>query len=197
MRHKAQGHLAPHFQPALDLDIDVEKPAVLAPGKREAQREAFGIQPAHRPADIRRGDAFDEIGARAGVEIVAQFLDRAQRQAGPRDQTDMAHIGEVFQHQLAGFLGGGDDAPGAPFADMARRKADISQILQCIAQEFEFGIRGRAVNMDHHRAAAFRPVACHLRRAVQRGMAQHDEAQAALLGTHAQFPLDMRPRISS
>ena len=75
-------------------DIAVEQPALLAPGKREAQGKAFDVQPADRPADIRGGDAFDEIGARAFVQIGLQLLApgaaagrsrRRGRHAAPRE----------------------------------------------------------------------------------------------------------------
>ena len=48
------------------------------------------------------------------------------------------------------------------------------------------------VHMDHHGAARRRPMARYLFRTVQGGMHQQDDADG-----HAQFPFDMRPRISS
>ena len=63
------------------------------------------------------------------------------------------------------------------------------------------------VDMDHHRAAAFGPVTGGIGGAVQRGVAEHHEAQRAVgrllcdeIGApvgHAQFPLDISPRISN
>jgi hypothetical protein len=173
VRHDAGGHLAADAGKALQLDIGVEQPAVLAPGKRKAQREAFEVQPAHRPAHVGGGHAFDEVGARAFIQIGAQLLDRAQRQAGTGGQVDMPHLREIAQHQAGGGLGGGDDAPGAPFAGMAGREADVRQIGQIGAQLF--GLRaGRAlVDVDHHRAIARAPNSA---RPARRGPARYASA---------------------
>ncbi len=71
----------------------------------------------------------------------------------------MPHIGEVGKHEGGGFLRGGDDAPGAPFAGVAGREADILKIGQVGAQLFGLGPGGAFVDVDHHGAAARGPVA--------------------------------------
>ena len=192
MRHDAVGDPAFQLQPPLDPHPAVEQRALTFPREGKAQRKAFGIQPAHRPRHVRGGGAFDEIGLRAGGQIVDQLLDRPQRQAGARGEIDMVHLREFLQHQLGRRLRGGDNAPGAPFAAVAFAEPDQRIVRQRLDERAAGAPRHVAVDMDHHRTARCRPVPRDLRGTVQRGMHQHDGADG-----HAQFPLDISPRISS
>ena len=72
-------------------------------------------------------------------------------------------------------------------------KPHVLEIGQFLSERLEPAAFHLPVDMDHHRAIPLGPMPRHLRRAVQGGVAQHDDAQRA----HAQFPLDMRPRISN
>lgn len=84
MRHQPGRHLAPHTDQTLQLDKAVEQPALAFPGKREPQGESFAVQTTHRPGHVAGGDAFDEIGVRARIQIGLQFADGSQGQTGPR-----------------------------------------------------------------------------------------------------------------
>lgn len=104
----------------------------------------------------------------------------------------MAHPRKVAQKLFGRRLRGRHQAPGAPFTPVALAELDIRQI----GKRLDEGIIGRpvdvAVDVDHHRAPCRRPVADHLPGAIQRRVHQHANAEV-----HAQFPLDIRPRISS
>ncbi|MPL60934.1 hypothetical protein SDC9_06499 [bioreactor metagenome] len=175
MRHEPRGQAALDADPALEIDIAVEEPALLLPGKREAQGEALHVHPAHRPADLGGGDAFDEIGVRAGIEIGDQLLDRAQRQARARGKEDMAHLGVAGKHLLGPRLCRGDQGKGAPFALVALREGDGVEVGEAFAERGIILCRHPRVDVDHHRRAAFGPVARDLCRAVQRRVAHHHE----------------------
>jgi len=102
------------------------------------------------------------------------------------------HRRKIAQHDGAGLLRGRDDAPGAPFAGMASGKADIWQIGQRLDHAIICLALDPVINVDDHRTVALGPMPRHLRRPVQRCVAQHDKANR-----HAQLPLDISPRISS
>jgi hypothetical protein len=197
VRHDARGDAPPEPQPPLDRHPAVEEPALPPPGEGEAQREAFLRQPAHRPGHVRRGRRFDEVRPRPRREVVAQGRHRPQRQAGAGGKIDVARLREARQHRLAGLERRRDDPPGAPFAAVARREDDArGQIAQPPREGVMRRLRHRAVHMDDHRAAPGGPVADYLLGAVERGMHEHHDADRDGRA-HAQFPLDMSPRISS
>ena len=104
----------------------------------------------------------------------------------------MPHLRKVLQHDGRGFLGGRHNAPCAPFTGMPPRKPNIRQIGQGFDDPVIALAPNALVDVDHHWAALRRPVPRHLCRPVQCRVAQHEKANA-----HAQFPLDMRPKISS
>jgi hypothetical protein len=81
MRHDSGRNPALQPQSALKPDIGIKEAPLLAPTEGEPHGEAFHIQTANRPAHILGRDAFDEIGARAFVEIAHQLFNRPQRQA--------------------------------------------------------------------------------------------------------------------
>ena len=75
---------------------------------------------------------------------------------------------------------------------MAAAKSDGLDIRE---RRDETGMRlaaDAAVNMDHHRASVRRPVSRYLFGTVEGLVNQHDDVDG-----HAQFPLDISPRISS
>jgi hypothetical protein len=80
---------------------------------------------------------------------------------------------------------------------MTVAKPDIGKVAQCGLQIGCRAASDAAVDMDYNRAAAFCPMACNLGRAVKRRVAEHDETDGSLRRRHAQFPLDISPRISS
>ena len=104
----------------------------------------------------------------------------------------MADMGMAVQDLLRRALRGGDKRPGPPVAGEARRKADVFQIGDAGDKARILLTPDPAVDMDHHRATGIRQMPRHLRGTEQRGVAHHDEAD-----THAQFPFDISPRISS
>ena len=75
---------------------------------------------------------------------------------------------------------------------MAGGKLDISEIGKRVDQALISRFADPFIDVNDNRAIALGPMAGDLRGAVQRGMAQKDDADA-----HAQFPFDIRPRISS
>ena len=122
-----------------------------------AEGEAFLIQATDGPADIRRGDAFDEIGVGVLAKMGLQAADRADRQAGAGGEEDVGDAGEVGQHLCAGVEGGLDDAEAAPFAGGAGGEADVGKVFQRGLQAVELILRGAGIDVDHHRAAMCGP----------------------------------------
>lgn len=197
MGHEARRQSAADAELALERDISVKKPSLAFPGEGEAEGEAFLVQPADGPADIRGGDAFDEVGAGVGGEVRLQRADRLDRQAGARSKEHVADLGEVGKHPGRGGERGLDESEAPPFAGETRDEADVGQVVQGVAEGVELGLRRAGIDVDHQRAAVHRPVPRQLRRAVQRRVAQHDDAHFDVRGGHAQFPFDIRPRTSN
>jgi hypothetical protein len=193
MRRDPLGQLPPEAEATLKLHVAVEQQPLTLPREGETILEAFGVQATDGPVDLADRDAFHEIRHRPRGEVIAQLLHRAQRQAGPGHEVDMPHRGELGQHHLARRLACLHQRPGSPFAAMPLAEPHVVQIAERLAERVERLSPDGPVDMDHHRAISLRPVPRHLRRAGQRRMADHGEAQRA----HAQFPLDMRPRISN
>ena len=104
----------------------------------------------------------------------------------------MRQAGMLVQQLPSGGKRGGDQPEGSPFANMTLGKGDIRNIGKTRPERLKRSGANTLVNMDHHRRATFGPEARNLGGAVKGGVAQHDDPDA-----HAQFPLDMRPRISS
>jgi hypothetical protein len=104
----------------------------------------------------------------------------------------MPDLRKLAQHDRRGFLRGRHDAPCAPFAGMPPREAHIRQIRQRLDQPFIALAADAFVHMDHHGAVMRGPMPRHLRGPVKCRMAQHDKPNG-----HAQFPLDIRPKISN
>jgi hypothetical protein len=108
----------------------------------------------------------------------------------------VAHIGEVGKQHLRGFLRRLHKAPGAPFAAEPAAEPDVGQIGEAFAQPLDRLFPGLKIDMDHHRRPGLGPEAHHLPGTAQGRVAEHHETDATL-GAHAQFPRDIRPRISS
>jgi len=104
----------------------------------------------------------------------------------------MPHLWKVAKHDGRALLRRGDKPPGAPLTGMAGAEADVGHTVQIAAQGIEGPRLHSTIDMDDDRAAPFRPVARDLCCAVKGGVAQHNKADG-----HAQFPFDIRPRISS
>ena len=126
-----------------------------------------------------------------------QGADGADWQTGAGGEEDVMDLGEVGKHPGAGVERGLDNAEAAPFARAAEGKSDVGEVLKGGFQAVELGLRRTGVDVDHDRAAVLRPVPGQLRRAVQGGVAEHDDAQGGVWGGHAQFPFDIRPSTSS
>ena len=104
----------------------------------------------------------------------------------------MPDAGMAVQDLFGRALRRGDKRPCPPVAGEARRKTDIVQIGKTGDEARILLPLHAAVDMDHHGATRGRQMPRHLRGTEQRGVAHHDEAD-----THAQFPFDISPRISS
>ena len=194
MWHEARGDRAAEADPALGAHIQVKKPAMLAPGEGEAEREAFLCQAADGPGHIGGGDTLDEVRMGTRVEVFDQFRHRAERQAGTGGEVDVAHVRMPGQKLGRGRLRGGDKRPCSPVTGIAAREADDVEVRQSSDEIAVLRRVGPPVHMDHDRTALCGPEARHLGRTIERGVAKHHETERR---GHAQFPLDMRPRISS
>ena len=192
MRPDTGRHAPLEPQAALQTDIAIKQPTLFAPRKRKPQRKPFDIQPTDGPADILGRDAFDEIRARAFIQIAHQLGDRAQGQARAGGQIDMPHLRELPQHDGCRLLRGRHNAPCAPLTGMPPGKPHIRQISQRL-QQTVIGLALHAlIDVDHNRAVMRGPMPRHQRRPVQCRVAQHDKTNC-----HAQFPFDIRPKISN
>ena len=192
MRHQPFGHLAMQAQRTLQLNICVEQEPLFLPRKRESQRKAFMLQPAHGPWHIGCCRALDEIRARSLSKIFLQFLNRSQRQARPGCQVDVMHVFKGLKQQPGGRLRPCNDPPCSPFTPVPLAEPDQRVVRQGGPERVEPSVRHLPVNVQNHRASRGRPVPGHLLGPSQRRVNQHDDPDR-----HAQFPLDIRPRISS
>ena len=105
---------------------------------------------------------------------------------------------EPVEDQFGGGLRGGDDAPCPPFAGEAFGEEDVGQIGQVVAEFVIAPLSDAAIDVDDDGAAPFGPVAGGFGGPVEGRVAEHDEAEGAVGDVgHAQFPLDISPRISS
>jgi hypothetical protein len=186
-----RGSAAPDAQPPLRRDPRSKSGAGF-PGEGEAQGEAFAVEAADGPGDILRRHAFDEVGARAGVR--GRPADPATGRSGrqePEARKTCRTSGNSRSIRREAVERGLDDGPGAPFA-AGGVKPDAGRSPDR-REPVEGGCGNPRVDMDHDRAAHVRPrwraTSAARSSAV---VAQHDETHR-----HAQFPLDMSPRISS
>ena len=196
------------FQPpaALEIHVAVKKLAALAIGKWKAQREAFLVQPAHGPADILGGHAFDEIPCRMLRQKCGQIRHRPQRQARPRNGHHMRQLGAFGQDQRCRIQRRPHQAEGAPLAGMPGRHEEQRAVLQVGRHGRHHGRRNLGIDMDRHRRAAIGPDLGHAGRDGDLVMAQHHHAQTHRVGRpcrdcdrrdHIQLPFEIRPRSSS
>ena len=193
MRDDALGDFTFEFHAALQVHVEIEQLPLGLPRKWKPQRETFVIKPADCPRHVSRCRALDKINAWTFGQIVVQFINGPQRQARARCQIDMRNRRMIPQDFFAGLLGRGNDAPRPPLTFVTGREGYFRHVRHGTYEFVVARLIHLSIDMDNDRATAFHPIADHLLCTMQRGVNQHNYPNLR----HAQFPLDIRPRISS
>ena len=193
MRDDALWNFAFELHAALKIHVEIEQMSLGLPRERKPKRETFVVKPTDCPRHISGGRAFDKINAWTFGQIFVQFIDGSQRQTRTRRQIYMRHGRMVPQEFLASLLGRRDDTPRSPFTFMTGRERHFWHVRHGTYEFVVARLVHLGVHMDNDWATAFHPIADHLLCTMQRGVNQHNYPNLR----HAQFPLDIRPRISS